>query len=337
MEYVLGQTVEHWLQSAARPLDLALTLRILDDTCKGVAAIHATGTVHRDLKPSNLLLDLENHLRVSDFGVSDLLQRPVLGAEERVVGTPEYMAPEVVLGGEVPKELAYRADVYSLGCLAFELLTGSPPFPGESTRARMLSHVLEEAPRPSAVRQDLGTGFDDPVLQALCKDPAERTTTVERFRRAMAAASHQDVEPVRILVADDDDDFRQLLIATLAREFPDAFVQCVADGTLALQAFDERPPSVAIIDLQMPGLDGMELTRRFRAREGSLTIPIIVITATGGGHEWKELSALGADAFLVKPVNVRDLVPLVRRALSDRRSTPPSRVPSQPVGGLPLP
>jgi serine/threonine-protein kinase len=111
----------------------------------------------------------------------------------------------------------------------------------------------------------------------------------------------------------------------------------VADGTLALQAFDERPPSVAIIDLQMPGLDGMELTRRFRAREGSLTIPIIVITATGGGHEWKELSALGADAFLVKPVNVRDLVPLVRRALSDRRSTPPSRVPSQPVGGLPLP
>jgi len=328
MEFVLGQTVEHWLQSTHKPLDLPLALRFIDDTCKGVTAIHAAGTVHRDLKPSNLLLDAQHNLRVSDFGVSDLLLRPVGGTEERVVGTPEYMAPEVVLGGEIPLEFTSRADVYSLGCLAFELLTGSPPFPRDSARGRMLAHVMADAPPPSSLRPDLGTDFDAPVLAALAKDPKERTRTPELFRRAMLAAQDKGLEPVRILVADDDDDFRELLLVTLTREFPEAEIQCVRDGSQALQAFDERQHSIAIIDLEMPGLDGIELTRRLRARDGAHSVPIIVITGNGSGSEWKQLSALGADGFLVKPVNVRDLVPLVRRAIGDHRGTPASRAPS---------
>lgn len=328
MEFVLGQTVEHWMHSAPTPRDLASVLRFIDDTCKGVTAIHAAGAVHRDLKPSNLLLDAQYNLRVSDFGVSDLLLHPVYDQEERVVGTPEYMAPEIVLGGEIPAELAYRADVYSLGCLAFELLTGKPPFPGDSARGRMLAHVMEEPPAPSAVRPDLGTDFDEPMLRALRKDPRERTPTAEQFRRGMLAAQDKGLDPVRILVADDDDDFRELLLTTLKREFPDAEIQCVADGNQALQAFDERQHSVAIIDLEMPGLDGIELTRRLRARDGARSVPIVVITGNGGGSEWKQLSALGADGFLVKPVNIRDLVPLVRRAIGDHRGVPGSRPPA---------
>jgi eukaryotic-like serine/threonine-protein kinase len=328
MEFVLGQTVEHWLQSTQKPFDVTLALRFIDDTCKGVSAIHAAGTVHRDIKPSNLLLDAQHNLRVSDFGVSDLLQRPVCDNEERVVGTPEYMAPEVVLGAEIPSELAYRADVYSLGCLAFELLTGGPPFPRDSARGRMLAHVIEDPPPPSAVRPELGTDFDEAVLAALTKDPKQRTATVERFRRAMLTAQDKGLEPVRILVADDDADFRELLLATLTREFPEAEIQCVWDGNQALQAFDERHHSVAIIDLEMPGLDGIELTRRLRARDGARSVPIVVITGNGSGTEWKQLSALGADGFLVKPVNVRDLVQLVRRAIGDHRGVPGSQPPS---------
>jgi len=326
MEFVEGRTVQTLLRAwkdGAAPIDQALALRMLDDMCKGVTAIHAAGTVHRDLKPSNLLLDANGDLRVTDFGVADLLQRVGANGEREVVGTPEYMAPEIVAGDDVPPELAYRVDVYSLGCLAFELLTGTPPFIGEETVERMIAHVVQEAPRPSERRPGLTTDFDDVVLRALEKDPAKRTPTAEAFRRGLLAARDQTSEPVRILVADDDEDFRHLLSVNLEREFPGVEIQCVGDGSAALAAFDAQHHSVAIIDLQMPGLDGMELTGQLRARDAARTVPIIVITASGGASEWKRLSALGADGFLVKPFNVKDVITLVRRALGDRRSSPP--------------
>jgi eukaryotic-like serine/threonine-protein kinase len=233
------------------------------------------------------------------------------------------MAPEIVAGDEIPLDLAYRADVYSLGCLAFELLTGTPPFEGEATLERMVAHVVREAPRPSERRPGLTTDFDDVVLRALTKDPAKRTPTAEAFRLGLRAAREHVSEPVRILVADDDEDFRHLLSVNLEREFPGVEIRCVGDGSSALAAFDAEHHSAVIVDLQMPGLDGMELTRLLRARDGARVVPIIVITASGGASEWKRLAALGADGFLVKPFNVKDVVTLVRRALGDRRSTPP--------------
>lgn len=338
MEYVKGQTFQTWLKAqhnAAKP-DLALALRILDDTCKGVAAIHAAGTVHRDLKPSNLLLDAELGLRVTDLGVSDLIQRVGRDGQRELVGTPEYMAPEIVRDDEIAPELAYRVDVYSLGCLAFEVLTGTPPFPGEESRGRMLAHVVLDPPRPSERRPGLTTDFDEVVLRALAKDPAQRTPSAEAFRRALLAARDKSSEPVRILLADDDEDFRELLSVSLEREFPGVEIQCVGDGSAALQAFDEQHHSVAIIDLQMPGLDGIELTGKLRERDAAHSVPIVVITANGGATEWKRLSALGADGFLVKPVNVKDVVTLVRRALGERRSVPPSAHP-HPVAGEGVP
>lgn len=324
MEYIEGQTVQALLRAWKDdnvPIDLALALRLLDDACKGVTSIHAAGTVHRDLKPSNLLIDAKGELRVTDLGVADLLQRLGPNGEREVVGTAEYMAPEIIAGAETPPELAYRVDVYSLGCLAFELLTGSPPFDGESPVERMMAHILYDAPRPSARRRGLTTDFDEVVLRALAKDPTKRTPTVEAFRCALLAAGANTIEPVRILIADDDEDFRHLLSVSLAREFPGVEIQCVGDGRSALTAFDTDQPSVAIIDLQMPGLDGLELTGQLRARDAARGVPIIVITGSGGGSEWQRLSAMGADGFLVKPFNVKDVGVLVRRALIERRSS----------------
>ena len=325
-ELVEGQTVETWLRSrpAGTHPDLDLAHRILDDTCRGVAAIHAADTVHRDLKPSNLLLDAELRVRVADLGVADLLRRlkRVDGEPREVVGTPEYMAPETVLQTDVPAEFLHRADVYSLGCLAYELLTGAPPFPAEGPLARMLAHVTADPSRPSEHRADLSPETDAVVLRALAKDPHDRTPSVEAFRRALAAAHDKTMEPVRILVAEDDEDFRDVLEVTLRREFPDAVIECVPDGRSALEAFDLRHHSVAILDLQMPHLDGMELTGLLRARDGAQRVPILVLTASGGSSDWKRLSTMGADGFLVKPVNLKDVITLVRRALNDRASHP---------------
>ena len=328
-EYVRGQTVEQWLRDrpsgTAPDLDKALT--ILEDTCRGVAAIHAAETVHRDLKPSNLLLDADFRVRVADMGIADLLQRVRADQRKEIVGTPEYMAPENVVRSEVLPELVSRADVYSLGCLAFELLTGKPPYSGENPVEKMLAHVTVDVPRPSDHRPDLGTDFDELVVKALAKNPADRTPSALAFGRALETARKKESAPDRILVAEDDTDFRDALELALRFEFPDAFIECVADGQAAIDAFDERHHSVAILDLQMPTLDGIQVTEQLRARAGTDAVAIVVVTASGGPAEWKHLSAIGADGFFLKPVNLKDIVTLVRRALSDRAHSmrPPAR------------
>lgn len=108
---------------------------------------------------------------------------------------------------------------------------------------------------------------------------------------------------------------------TLAFEFPDAEIECVEDGQAALEAFERKRPSVTILDLRMPRMDGMELTALLRARDTSATMPIIVLTASGGSDEWKRLAALGADRFLVKPVVMEDVISLVRRSIGERSSS----------------
>ena len=112
-ELVEGGTVEHWLGASAGAPDVDTALRILDETCRGVSAIHAASTIHRDLKPSNLLLGEDLRVRVADMGIADLLQRVSSDRQAELVGTPEYMAPENVRRDEVAPELVPRADVYS--------------------------------------------------------------------------------------------------------------------------------------------------------------------------------------------------------------------------------
>lgn len=325
MEFVEGQTVAQWLKNAGSPPDLDVALSILDGICQGVAAIHAADTIHYDLKPSNILLDANLCPRVADLGVAAICRR---GQRSRppIVGTPQYMAPEVVFQKELEMPLRTRADVYSLGCVAYELLTSRPPFDPAKGRI-LLQHVTAPAPPPSSRRRGLPKSLDDVILRALAKDPSDRTPTAQAFRRELRAARTGDREPVRILVAEDHDDFREALGIALTGEFPDAELELFADGQSALEAFDNKRPSVAILDLRLPGLDGMQLTSLFRARDPGATIPIIILTASGGPEEWRRLSDMGANRFLVKPVVLDDVVTLVRRSLHERVGSRPGALP----------
>ncbi|HEX4475195.1 MAG TPA: protein kinase [Polyangiaceae bacterium] len=322
MELVEGTTAEEWLERQTEPLEVSDAVRLLAAVCEGVSAIHAADTLHRDIKPSNILLDAELHPRVADFGVSTYRSRRASRPE--VVGTPAYMAPEIAF--PMPDEQAtQRADVYSLACVAYELLTGEQPFSAENDRQYFFQHATTPVRPPSTVRPDLPKAFDRVLLNALAKDPNERTPTVEAFRRDLLIASEDSPEPVRILVAEDDEGFRDILGLGLTHEFPDAEVICVPDGAAALDALRNRSASVAILDLNMPGLDGLEVTRRLRDSETTDGMPIIVLTGSGGPAEWRELSSLGADRFLVKPVGIDEIVTAVRQSLRKRsRNSDPS-------------
>jgi eukaryotic-like serine/threonine-protein kinase len=320
MEFVEGRSLADWIKQGDVPKDLDLAIEIVAQACLGVAAIHAADTVHRDLKPSNILLDDKFRPRVADLGLAVLCQRDRPGGEIEAAGTPDYMAPETVFGEGVDAALRPRADVYSLGCIAYELVTGRPPFRAASSIGMMLEHATTPVPPPSTLCEGLPPELDAAILSALTKDPAERTPTADALRRDLLGACRGVREPARILVAEDDKDFRDALKIMLAMEFPDTEVECVGDGLEALAAFDRTPPSVAILDLAMPGLDGIELTGLIRARDPLAAIPIIILTASGGPREWKRLAAVGADRFLVKPVMLDDVVAMVRRCLHKRSS-----------------
>ncbi len=330
MEFVNGKTLDGWMRPegdavVVPPLEEAM--RVLDATCLGVEAIHNAKTVHRDLKPSNILFGKDQRVRVADLGVATFVTRGEVNASElrEIVGTPSYMAPEIALQEETDRALAPRADVYSLGCIAYELFTGAPPFDGKTTMAIMVAQISTPLEPPSRRNPRLSPEFDAVIARALMKDPAARTPSAEAFRRELAAAFAKTTEPVRILVAEDDPDFRDALQLMLGMEFPHAEIECVADGEAALAAFRAGRPSVAIFDFRMPGYDGMELTRLVRAEADAQSVPIIVLTASGGAEHWQQLSAMGADGFLLKPVHLEDVVTLVRRVLRQRSV---SKIPS---------
>jgi len=321
MEFVEGQNLEQWLIGPGQPAAPDLALRILDGMCDGVAAIHAAGTVHRDLKPTNILLDAELRPRIADLGLA-VLWREDQPNKREFVGTPAYMAPEIVFGDQFDPAHRSSADIYSLGCIAYELVTGEAPFFALGGAAEtLLQHVTKEVRVPSSVCARSSPELDHAILRALAKDPTNRTPTVDALRRDFAAARRGLREPVRILVADDDAVSRRLVAVVLEHAFPGADVECAADGQQAVEAFDRSHPSVMLIDLRMPGLDGFQLTEFIRKkRDPSSSIPIIVLTAAAGPNERKRLSALGADGLLVKPVAAEEIVATVRRCLHERTS-----------------
>ena len=320
MEYLQGPTVEQWLEDRKGPPDLDEALDILDQACLGVEAIHAASTVHRDLKPSNLLIDASLHVAVSDLGVARILEGAAsAGGSQCIVGSAQYMAPEAALGDDSRPELATRRDIYALGCIAYELLTGAPPFVATTDMALMAKHLLEAPPAASSLRADLPQGYDAVLLRAIDKDPHERWRSAEAFRRALSRVRSNEEVPDRILIADDDPDWRVLLHDALEPQFPDAQIDLVSDGEEALAAFEKNPYSVVLVDLQMPEVDGMELTAHLRSLDASDHTPIIVLTAAGGSREWQLLSQIGADGFLVKPVEPEDVAMLIRRTMKARR------------------
>lgn len=315
MELVEGTNLEQWQRRAQGPIDLGLSVKILNDVCLGISAIHEAGAVHRDLKPSNILLDAQLRSRVADFGVS----ARALGRDgSEVVGTPGYIPPEVVLWPDKVAPMP-QSDVYSLGCIAYELLTGVHPFrrKGEPLWT-VVPPESEKIPPPSSIRPDLPAAFDRVLLHALEWDVNRRTTSVEAFRRGLLDANQSDGTPERIVVAEDDEEFRDLIELRLRQEFPGIDIECVGNGLAALQALERRPASVALIDLQMPAMDGVALTAQLRTREDCASMPIIVLTASGGAREWQRLSTMGADRFLVKPVQLDDVVTFIRQAVRER-------------------
>jgi serine/threonine-protein kinase len=257
---------------------------------------------------------------VTDFGLALALDTLELGARVPSAGTPAYMAPERAVGQPLAPEHAHRVDVYALGILATQLLTGKLPFEDTNLQRLISRHITDPPPRPSELKAGLSAAFDAPILAALEKRPEDRLDSAEEFRTLMLAAREEGApedRETRVLVADDDEDFRKLTRLWMRRAFPKGEVVEAANGREALEALSRERFSLVILDLQMPDVDGIEVTRMIRSAERNQHVPILVITGHGGATDWRKLSELGADGFVVKPVDGETLIQTVRRLVSD--------------------
>lgn len=169
MELVGGGDLAQRLATNGKlPVDECV--KILGQMCSGVQAIHDAGIVHRDLKPENILLSREGDVKIADFGIARTGHGPKLTEHGGVVGTIDYVSPEYMLNSQVD----WRSDIYAMGILGFEMITGESPFRGDSVYATMTKRLKEDPKPPSALRPDCPPKLDEIILKAMRRDPEER-------------------------------------------------------------------------------------------------------------------------------------------------------------------
>jgi tRNA A-37 threonylcarbamoyl transferase component Bud32/RNA polymerase subunit RPABC4/transcription elongation factor Spt4 len=184
MEYIKGESLGDKIARQGA-LPFATAAGIIIQICRGLQEAHSVGIIHRDLKPDNILLqdrsDRPDWVKIVDFGISHLVQgNKRLTKTGKMVGTPEYIAPEQLKD----KPLDIRTDLYALGIILYETLTGRVPFEGESAEGILMKHLLEPPPPLSFHNDDFaeGTPFDAIIAKALRKEPDERYQTATEFR-----------------------------------------------------------------------------------------------------------------------------------------------------------
>ena len=179
MEYVDGRTLRELLRDDRRLLP-ERALEITDGVLRALDYSHRNGIVHRDIKPGNVMLTRSAEVKVMDFGIARAVSdaQATMTQTAQVIGTAQYLSPEQARGERVDS----RSDLYSTGCLLYELLTGRPPFTGDSPVAIAYQHVRENPIPPSRVDPEIPAWADSIVLKAMAKDPAERYQSAAEMR-----------------------------------------------------------------------------------------------------------------------------------------------------------
>jgi serine/threonine-protein kinase len=185
MEYVDGRTLRDILKTD-RYIMPTRALEITAEVLKALDYSHRNGIIHRDIKPGNVMLTRSGDVKVMDFGIARALAASTATVTQTaaVIGTAQYLSPEQARGEPVDP----RSDVYSTGCLLYELLTGTPPFTGDSAVAVAYQHVREDPVPPSRINRDVSPAIDAIVLKAMAKNPANRYQSAAEMREDIERA-----------------------------------------------------------------------------------------------------------------------------------------------------
>jgi serine/threonine protein kinase len=183
-QFITGGSLEDKIKRETR-LSLGATVDICTQVADGLDALHAEGLIHRDVKPGNILLDGEGKAYITDFGLMKDREASVLTRPGQALGSMDYMAPEQIRGEEVTAQ----SDVYALGCVMIECLSGQPPFADRQGMRILWAHLQEDPPDPAAGRDDIPPDVGWAITRALEKEPEKRPPTATAYAHMVRIAA----------------------------------------------------------------------------------------------------------------------------------------------------
>ncbi|RFU63327.1 Stk1 family PASTA domain-containing Ser/Thr kinase [Peribacillus glennii] len=268
MEYVKGLTLKQYIQKHY-PIPMEKALDIMKQITAAIAHAHQNGIIHRDIKPQNILIDEEGNVKITDFGIAMALSATNITQTNAVLGSVHYLSPEQARGGMANK----KSDIYSLGIVMFELITGRLPFSGESAVSIALKHLQSETPSPKRWNPEIPQSVENVILKATAKDSFYRYDSVDDMQEDIRTA----LDPERISekpfhIPEDEEATKAIPIITNDDGIPDNRDETIIRGPERVAAIDE--------DTKLAGKDAKQKNKNKKPKDGKKKskLPIFLVS-----------------------------------------------------------
>ncbi|MEL6151020.1 MAG: protein kinase [Chloroflexota bacterium] len=312
VEYVDGEPLTNYVPS---PVDKVVELGT--QIARALHYAHEHGVIHRDIKPANIQVNAAGQVKIMDLGLALPREAKRVTAHGMVIGTPAYLSPEQAQGLDLDR----RTDIYSLGIVLFEMVTGELPFNADDIGALLLQQVKQQPPKPSSMNPEVPVALENIIMRALEKKPDRRYQTAEAMAGALdavvdvpgpaiearrTATVQFKKRTIRVMLADDHNVLRKTLTSFLEQREDIVVVGEAENGEAALQQATALLPDVLILDLNMPGMSGLEVLPKIKQEAPSVKVLVL----TGREEDWYIVQALraGANGYLMKSGDEGELI-----------------------------